>query len=410
MRKMLRFEAKKIFSRTANKIALVILAVALCITIFFATGYVEYVDENGNSSSGYTAAHQLRDKKNQWAGDVTEAKISDMLEENAKINASDEYLSNDVREKDKAYAKKQGFEDIRNMVNFAFSSFQEYDYYRSDSLTSDEAGTIYQRRISNLEEWLSSEEVSDRYTSEEKDFLITKYKELDSPLYYEYADGWKALLEYAPTIIMFTVLVLSFLVSGIFSNEFQLKADAIFFSTKMGRNKGVLSKIGAGFLIVTGIYWITMLIYSGSVLLVLGTDGSGCAIQTGLGGWKSFYNITYLQDYLLTILGGYIGSLFILFLPMLVSAKTRSTVMAVTIPFILLFLPSFLSGISVLSEVLGLLPDQLLQLSNAVNYFNLYQIGGKVMGAIPIIMILYLILLCILLPELYHVYRKTEIK
>lgn len=407
---MLLFEVKKIFSRTANKIALMILAVALCTIIFFAIGYVEYVDEDGNSSSGYIAAHQLRHKKNQWAGYVTEDKISAMLGENAKINASDEYLSNDVREKDKAYAKKQGFEDIRTMVNFAFSSFQEYDYYRADSLTGDETETIYQRRISNLEEWLNSEEVSDRYTSEEKDFLITKYKELDSPLYYEYADGWRALLEYAPTIIMFMVLVLGFLVSGIFSNEFQLKADSIFFSTKMGRNKGVLSKVGAGFLIVTGIYWIIMLTYSGSVLLVLGADGSGCAIQTGLGGWKSFCNITYLQDYYLTVFGGYIGSLFILFLSMLVSAKTRSTVMAVTIPFILLFLPSFLSGISALSEVLGLLPDQLLQLSNAVNYFNLYQVGGKVMGAIPIIMILYLILLCILLPELYHVYRKTEIK
>ena len=95
---------------------------------------------------------------------------------------------------------------------------------------------------------------------------------------------------------------------------------------------------------------------------------------------------------------------------MLVSARTRSTVMAVTIPFILLFLPSFLSGISALSEILGLLPDQLLQLNIAVNYFNLYQIGGKVMGAIPIIMVLYLILLCVLFPELYHVYRKTEIK
>lgn len=216
---------------------------------------------------------------------------------------------------------------------------------------------------------------------------MTKYKELDSPLYYEYADGWKALLEYTPTIIMFMVLVLGFLVSGIFSNEFQLKADSIFFSTKMGRNKGVLSKIGAGFLIVTGIYGIVMLTYSGSVLLVLGADGSGCAIQTGLGGWKSFCNITYFQDYPLTVFGGYIGSLFIL-----------------------LFLPSFLSGISVLSQVLGLLPDQLLQLSNAVNYFNLYQVGGKVMGAIPISIILYLILLCVLLPELYYVYKKTEIK
>ncbi|MDD6213452.1 MAG: ABC transporter permease [Clostridiales bacterium] len=387
-----------------------ILAVVLGITIYLAIGYVNYVDEYGHSSSGYTAAHELREKKNQWAGYIAEEKISAMLEENARINASEEYRSNDVRENEKAYSKKQGFEDIRDMVNHAFSSFREYDYYRADRVTGEEAGTMYQRRISNLEEWLNSEEVSDRYTPEEKDFLITKYKELDTPLYYEYADGWKALLEYASTIMMLTVLILGFLVSGIFSNEFQLKTDAVFFSSKLGRNKGVLSKIGAGFLIVTGMYWIVMMTYSGIMLLVLGADGAGCAIQTGMGGWKSFNNITYFEEYLLTVVGGYIGSLFMLSLSMFVSARFRSTVIAVTIPFILLFLPSFLSGISVLSEFLGLLPDQLLQIKMAVNYFNLYQIGGKIVGAIPIIMVLYLILICVLYPAMYHVYRKTEIK
>lgn len=132
--------------------------------------------------------------------------------------------------------------------------------------------------------------------------------------------------------------------------------------------------------------------------------------QTGFSNWISFYNITYFQDYLLTIGGGYLGSLFILFLSMFVSAKTRSKAFAVTIPFILLFIPSFLSGISVLSEVLGLLPDQLLQICNAVQTFNLYQFGNTIVGAVPIIFIMYTILLCVLLPALYQVYRKTQIK
>ena len=179
-------------------------------------------------------------------------------------------------------------------------------------------------------------------------------------------DGWKALLEYAPTIIMLIVLIMGFLVSGIFSSEFQLKADSIFFSTRLGRNRGTVAKIKAGFLMVTVIYWGVMLVYSAVVLISLGTDGASCAIQTGLGGWKSFYNISYLQDYLLTMIGGYLGSLFILTFSMLVTAKTRSTVLAVTIPFILLFIPSFLNGISILSNVLGLLPDQLLQISEDV--------------------------------------------
>lgn len=218
------------------------------------------------------------------------------------------------------------------------------------------------------------------------------------------------MLEYSPSIIMLVVLITGFLIAGIFSDETKLRADSIFFSAKLGRNRAVSAKIWAGFIIVTLIYWITMLLYSGIVLAVLGTGGADCAIQGGFAGWKSFYNITYLQDFLLTIWGGYLGNLFLLFLSMLMSAKTHSKALAVTIPFILLFLPSFLSNISVLSEILGLLPDQLLQICTAVKTFNLYQIGDHIVGAVPIILTVYLILFCMLLPVLYQVYRKTEIK
>lgn len=407
---MLRFEIKKVFSKTVNKIALLILVVALLVVSFFAVNSVDYVDENGTSTSGIAAARNLRNDKNQWSGYLTDNVLSEAILKNEEIIASPEYLSKDVKENDKAYAKMQGFSDIRTIINKAFCSFNEYDYYRANSVTSDEVRNLYERRITNLTEWLNSDEIKDNFSKDEKEFLIAQYNELEIPFYYEYSDGWKALLEYAPSIMMLLVLILGFLVSSIFSNEFQLKADSIFFSAKLGRNKAINAKMRAGFLIITAVYWGTMLIYSAVVLGSLGTDGANCMIQTGLGGWKSFYNITCLQDYFLTMAGGYLGSLFILTLSMLVSAKTHSTTLAVTVPFILLFIPSFFSGISVLSKGLGLLPDQLLQVSQAVNLFNLYKIGGKVVGAIPIIMILYFILYCILLPMLYSVYQKAEIK
>ncbi len=82
---------------------------------------------------------------------------------------------------------------------------------------------------------------------------------------------------------MLGVLITAFLVSGIFSSEFHLKADSIFFSTELGRNKAVRSKIITGFVVVTGIYWIAMLLYTVIVLGVLGVDGAECLIQTGLG-------------------------------------------------------------------------------------------------------------------------------
>ena len=163
-------------------------------------------------------------------------------------------------------------------------------------------------------------------------------------------------------------------------------------------------------IVITGVYWLVILIYSAVVFSVAGIGGANCVIQTSWAFWKSFYNITYLQAYLLTVIGGYVGALFTLAVSMLVSAKTHTTVLAVTIPFVLLFIQSFLGGFSVLSDVLGLLPDQLLQINMAIKTFTLYEIGGKVIGSVPIILTIYSVLFLIILPVLYQVYRKTEIK
>lgn len=381
---MLKYELKKVLVKPVNRIALLILLAALLIITSLAVGGVSYTESDGSSVSGAEAAAKLRQAKEQWAGYVTDNNI--------------------------AYSRKQGFSDLRELINLAFSGFQSYDYYRADSVSEDEVGSIYERRISNLKEWLDSDEVKDRFTDNEKEYLIRQYEETETPLYYTYADGWSTLLTYSSTLIMVTVLIAGFLVSGIFSSEFTLKADSIYFASQYGRNRGVQAKIAAGFILQSGIYWITILLYTGILLLILGAEGGSCAIQSGMDGWKSFYNITYFQEYLFTVLGGYIGSLFILSLAMLVSAKTRSAVLAVTIPFIVLFVPSFLSSVNPLSGILGLLPDQLLQISYAIGSFNLYELGGEVTGAVPILFVLYLSLYAVMLPGMYQVYRKAEVK
>lgn len=407
---VIRFELKKIISKPLNKAVFLILAAVLCVVSYFAIGYVEYVDGNGDKITGAAAAKALREEKNQWSGYVTIDVLQKALEENALITNSKAYRSRDVTENEKAYSKTQGFSDIKELINQAFCAFQEYDYYRADSVTKEELPSFYDRRTENLKQWLHADEAAAAYSKQEKQFLIARYEALETPFYYTYADGWKALLEYMPSILMPLVLIIGFLVCGIFSDESQLKADAIFFSTELGRNKAVRAKIWAGFILITVAYWTLILLFSGIVLAALGAEGANCAIQSGFANWKSFYNLTYLQDYLLTILGGYLGSLFILFLSMFAAAKAHSKALAVTIPFILLFIPSFLSGISALSRVLGLLPDQLLQICTAVQTFSLYQIGERVTGSVPVILAMYFILLCLLLPALYQVYRKTEVK
>ena len=409
---MLLFEVKKVLSKPLNKAALLILAAVLIIGSFLTIRDVKYIDADGNSSTGFSAARHLQEEKNQYEGYLTEDVLKKVIEANAAVNSSPEAQSDDIQENNKAAAKGQGFADIREMINLAFGEIDNYDYYRINSVSEDEVGSLYEQRISGLKNYLNRDDVTEAFSEDEKEWLINKYGRLDTPLYYEYADGWKALLDsqYLPTLMMITVLIIGFLVSGIFSDEFTWKADSIFFSAKLGRGKAVLSKMGAGFLITTVLYWSVVLLFGFIVLAVLGFGGGGCAVQTGVSNWNSIYNITYFQDYLLTTFGGYIGSLFIVTLAMLVSAKTHSTVFAITIPFIITCIPPFVGRLEAFARIMTLFPDQLLSINKNLEDFSLYHIGGNIFGSVSVIIPLYLILFCLVFPILFIVYRRTQIK
>lgn len=405
--KMVKFEIKKVFLRRGNQIAVALLAVLLCVVCFFA-GNISYVNESGETETGFQAVKKLREEQKEWAGLLDEVKIRKVIEENNKISQTPEAKSEDFQENDKAFHKKQGFQEIRNLLNYAYAEgFRDYNYFRADSLKPEDASKFYENRIVLLKEWLSGEGKA-LFSETEKEYLIKKYESLQTPFFYDYVEGWKQLFLYFPTILMILMLVLGYLISGIFAREFQWKADSILFSSMYGKNKAVSAKVKACFYIVTGIYWCTVLLYTGAVLFYLGADGAFCPIQANSSGWKSFYEMTNMEKYVLCAVGGYLGCLFISFLTMLVSGKTKSLAAAVVLPFVLVFMPSFLSNINhpAVAEILGLLPDRLLQLAQGTANFTLYEIGGKVLDGIFLLFLVYSVFCALLLPALKRMYRK----
>ena len=404
---MVKFEIKKVFLRRGNQMAVALLALLLCVVCFFA-GNISYVNESGETETGFQAVKKLREEQKEWAGLLDEVKIRKVIEENNKISQTPEAQSEDFQENDKAFHKKQGFQEIRNLLNYAYAEgFRDYNYFRADSLKPEDASKFYENRIVLLKEWLSGEGKA-LFSETEKEYLIKKYESLQTPFFYDYVEGWKQLFLYFPTILMILMLVLGYLISGIFAREFQWKADSILFSSMYGKDKAVSAKVKACFYIVTGIYWCTVLLYTGAVLLYLGADGAFCPIQANSSGWKSFYEMTNVEKYVLCAVGGYLGCLFISFLTMLVSGKTKSLAAAVILPFVLVFLPSFLSNINnpAVAEILGLLPDRLLQLAQGTANFTLYEIGGKVLDGIFLLFLVYSAFCALLLPVLKRMYRK----
>ncbi len=382
---MTRFELKKVFSKGSSKIALLLTLVFLLYMIGNAN-YLLWISEDNTELTGKQAAEKLRQAEQEWYGPLTEEKIAAVLTQ----------------------GWTQGNRGIRILLARAFGGLDNTDSTVVDSLGPEDAGSFYDRRISSLKEWLEAQ--GDWYTDGEKEFLTGQYEALETPLDYEYAKGWSQLFSAASSVQMFLVLVIGFLVAGIFSEEYRTGASSIFFSSALGRGRAVRAKLRAGFLLITAVYWLSFALFSAGVLLELGAQGFDCGIQISSQGWKSFYNITFLQEYLLIAGAGYLGCLSVDSLSMLVSARTKSTVVSVILPFAALFSPAVVRIVNspLAEKIEGLMPYQLTQMNSVIREFYLYPLFGKYVGGAWVLLILYAVLSGALQPAIYLIYRGQK--
>lgn len=413
---MLRYELKKMLGTFGGKLALVLYVVVIAFSCWLAvSGFLNYgtewVNEEGQQENGLTAVHKRQEAQNKWEGYVNQEMLTKVIQENARINATPEAQSSNVRKRDIAFGWKQGFDPIRELINhFCAPNFRSYDYYRADGISGISEDTFYANRIKLLKDWLNdqSDVGYSRYSEAEKQYLISQYENLETPFYFDYFDGWYQLLEGSVYIPSMGILIFGFLLAGIFANEFKWKTDAIYFSTVHGRTRATSDKIKAGLLLVSVLYWAAMLVYSIFTLGYLGFEGGNCVIQFRV--WKSPYNITMWQAWILCLMGGYVGNLFLSVLTMYISAKTKSSVIAVITPFVCLFIPSFLQGIADWLDVaVSMLPDSLLLFYQNLGTFNLITIFGKVFRALDVCLPLYALLTMILVPVIYQEFRKKQV-
>ena len=141
--------------------------------------------------------------------------LKEVIRKNNEINSVHPYDPGNPVSSDIGYSMAQGIEDIKMMINCAFGEFRSYNFLRVDSVTEDEVGNLYDNRIRNVKNWISSDGVREQYSEAEKEYIIDSYETLKTTFYYEAADGWFQELENASTVIHITMMFLSFYVSGI---------------------------------------------------------------------------------------------------------------------------------------------------------------------------------------------------
>lgn len=411
---MLYYEFKKLFSRTGSKLLVVLLGAILLMMEIYQIQSVTYVKPDGTSISGFGAISKLKESKSQWDGYLTEEQIQKVLQTKQDIlKDHPEYYpgTTDIDLSNQVYSLTQGFGDIRDMINQSYSLFGQFDYYLIDRLSPLQSSDFYKNRIEGLENYLNA---NDTLSVSQKEYYRKQYKENKTPWYYSYQQGWQVLANSLSVLQIFTVVVISLLLASIFSYEEKTGAKQIVMSSYKGKSKGVVSKISAGLLLTLGLYIFVVGIYMLIILSVFGFEGAFDPVQTNFFiGWKSPWNISNIQAIGILFISGLIGALIFSSITMFISYKTKSTVMASTVSFLLILLPDWLTNfISDSSMVtwLKLFPDQLLNAKTNLTGFTFLEIQGHMISPLTIMNVAYVVLTIILLMIIYVSAKKEYVK
>lgn len=413
---LVRYELQKIFTKRANQIALLLLAVLVACACADALRHVEWIDAQGNAVTGHAAAEKLREAGREWSGPLDQKMLQKALARLKKIYGSAEMDPQSPGNNYPLRSVLQGMQEIADLLGFSYMN--EYSTFEEmvAGLQPEDLSRFYENRIKNRKAWLYEDKTSwgyYNYSGAEKQYILGRFEAFETPMEVGYHEGWVQAIEQVSTVLKYGVILLGFVLAGIFSDEFSWKTDAVYYNTLHGRTRATATKVGLGFLIITATYWLCVGAYSLIVLGNLGTDGGGLHIQAHASNWANGReNMTFLQSYLLAVGAGYWGYLFMGFLVMWVAAKTKSSVLAVMIPPLLMILPQLLHEFysPAMRRIIGLLPDMLLDIGEAVQYLYLYTIGGRVMTAVPIVLAVYPCITILLVFLCYREYRHKQIE
>lgn len=411
---LLRYELKKVFSKRSTLIVLFVLTILVAYTCGTALRSVEWVDTQGITITGQAAAENLRDASLEWTGILDQQMLEQALAELNEVYRSTDV---DLQSQESNYllrSKLQGVHEIADLLGWSFiddyGSFEEM----IAELQPEDLSRFYENRIKNRKIYLYEDETSwgyYNYSATEKAYIMTQFEALEIPLEVSYHEGWVQANKQIPTLLKYGIILLSFILAGIFADEFTLKTDAVYYNTYHGRSKSTIVKIILGFLVIALSYWLCVGAYSFVVLGNLGVEGANCYVQSHAGYWNTKESITFLQKYLLTLTAGYIGYLFVGFLVMWISGLTKSPVVAVLIPSLLIILPEYLWNFysPTMRRIIGILPDKLLDIETAIQYLYLYTFGDHVVTSIPIILTVYPCITVLLVFLCYRAYRYKQI-
>ncbi len=400
MSSLIRFELKKMFFRRVTLVScMFVFAMLVVIAITnINSQYAPNPDDLNSDLIGTAAISQIKSNEEALAGPITNEKATEVirqyqtfLDPNGELKEEFVYRGGVP---DSYVDEYWRFRAVTNSyLNLLTKTWSVgYSLPASVATTIDTSQTVdlYGQINAKIESELDDSPDGLNYTSAEKAFWLDKAKGVFTPIEYGYAGGWEDFLSMTQFLI-FALLAMAITCASVFNGEYSSKTDALILSTKYGKTRLGRAKVAAAFIGASIVYWAAVLILLVVCLIFFGSQGAGLAIQ--MISLSNTYSISLLEASLICCLVGYLATLALLGIILVLSARMRSPMGILAVAVAIVLIPLFIPNLSnnVANHIVFLFPYYVLDPHNLFDMIS-YAVGPVVIEYPVFCAILYALL------------------
>lgn len=325
MKKLILYEFQKLWSNTA------ILAVcSLIMFLMIMTGiyYIYYenttISSSGEKVTGASAYWSLKEESKELEGKVNQNYLDNIVNEFEssieKKNFSHRFGMDMMRFNIASYLLNFP-EELERTSNFSMRF--DFDYLKSEKKFYEQYKKGVKEVVRNQQKLVKNrnEFIWYQYTDEQLEKIDNKVDSLKTPFKVSYFLGLEKVIYDFTTWYWIFMVVLSFILCGMFSNDSRNGIDEITLASKCGRKKNMNAKVMAGNLFAITVY----LIFTATILVLNGIFASlhGFGMSTQVLWRTCLYNINIGTAMVVMFAMGLLGTLLIANYIILVSISTK---------------------------------------------------------------------------------------
>ena len=361
MKTMIWYEWKRIWQSRLTQFAVIGCILFLLFCTWSNIRQIQTTDGEGNQVTGMAAVKALKETERITLDQETVTAImQEYLDytENPDTASDDpelQYLSEEMY--------RTWYLPNRNLLNQICGTYiQEGQGNMSDrQLFEGNLGKdFYESRKERVQERLTYYVDLGSVTPSEADWWDEQDDKVGEYTYGNYK-VWEILISNLPWIL-FIMMIVCVGIAPVFAGEYQSKCDSLLLCMKHGKHRLILAKLAASTVYASVLYWGIVSLYSAVLLIFVGTDGWDLPVQLLYSGMPSSYALTTSQAYLLALLMGYVMTLGLGGLVLLLSALFKNPYVVIVTAFLYLCVPLFLStnsGGYLWVHLLALLPEKI---------------------------------------------------